>query len=349
MLLEAPARPQAVQGEFEPVTTLENFLRPWQRPGASFWAESEAMPDETPGALKPAAPALPIKLETRGVTQQSHQQQLLNPTLIHKASIVAKLREVGALDIAEPLDKCHSFQGFAQCNGCRKVRSFWNRCDRFYCPTCAPRLSHERAESIRWWATSVMQPKHVVLTVRNTALITFLYVKWFKACLTKLRRSKLARGWRGGLWSLEVTNEGRGWHLHAHLLVDVAWIDVAALARKWGELVGQDYAIVNAKDARQKDYLKEVCKYAVKGSQLATWSGMDIAAFVNAFTGNRTFGVFGTLYGKRTQWREWLKSLVHDKGACECGCNDWAIFSEAEWDWHQTTGQYPKRHRPRGP
>jgi hypothetical protein len=312
-LFEVPRATTEAQGEFEPITELSALV-----PAPLRWFEPEQ-----------------VSLETTGVTSQLLQAELIATQLIFKASICAKLKEIGAMDIAEPLLDCHTQQGYAQCNGCRKVKPFWNHCDNFYCPVCQPHLARERADSIEWWTKLVEQPKHIVLTARNTDAITFNRVRWFKSCLAKLRRSKLARGWRGGMWSLEVTNEGKGWHLHAHLLVDASWVDGAALSIKWGELVGQEFAIVWVADARKKNYLRELTKYAVKGSQLASWSGLDIAHFVNAFKGNRTFGVFGSLYGKRTQWREWIKSIASDRRKCDCGCSNWSFYSETEWAIHE--------------
>lgn len=273
----------------------------------------------------------PIRLETTGVTSQSKQSELFNRQLLYKSSVEAKLREAGMLDAAETLAECHSRQSWAQCTNCSRVKTFWNRCDNFFCPACQPHLSRERADSIRFWTRYVKQPKHVVLTARNSATITFKQVKLFKLAITRLRRSKLARNWRGGCWSLEVTNEGRGWHLHAHLLVDSDWIDKPSLAVKWGQLVGQDFAIVDVADCREKDYLKEVTKYAVKGSELARWTPNDIAHFIHAFQKQRTFGVFGSLYGKRGDWKEWLAIECAERKRCECGCEQWRIYSETEW------------------
>ncbi len=300
------------QGEFQPATSLQSFLRPWQRAGGDA-----------------------IKLETGGVTSHSQRQaELFDAGLLLKASIVAKLMEIGAYDLAEPLARCHTEQGFAQCVACTRVKPFWNRCDLLVCPTCQPRLAAERYESIQWWTEQVPQPKHIVLTMRNADQITFRWIRWAKSALARLRRSKLARNWRGGLWTLEVTNEGRGWHLHFHLLVDVSWVDPGELARKWGQLIGQDYAIVKVKDARPAQYRRDAAKYVCKGTELASWSGPDIVSFLNALHGNRTFGVFGSLYGKRTQWREWLDTLISCRQRCDCGANHWKVYSAEEWEAH---------------
>jgi hypothetical protein len=234
-----------------------------------------------------------------------------------------------------------------ECTSCGKAKPFYNRCELGHCPLCQARLSRERKQSVEWWTRQVQQPKHVVLTVRNTAVFTKAYVVWFKAAWGRLRRSSLAAAWNGGFYSLEVTNEGRGWHLHLHALVDARWIDAKALAIKWAKLTGQDFSIVKVKDVRQADYLAEVTKYAVKGSQLASWEPTDIAAYIDAMSGVRTFGVFGKLYSIRAQWREFLDSLQKEMPACECGCQTYYVLTEAEFAWKQQTGEYPKRCRSR--
>ena len=315
LLLEVKPAQTLVQDGLEIDTDQSTFLQPWQR-------QSEVDP---------------IRLEITGVTSHAEQLELLDKFLVLKDSIVSKLLSIGGYDLAEPLDKCHTVESFAQCQGCKKVRHFWNRCENFYCPVCQPALARERTEAIKFWSELIPQPKHVVLTVRNSRILSWTYVKWFKACLTKLRRRAFARNWRSGLWRLEVTNEGKGWHLHCHLLIDANYIDKAELARQWAEIVGQDFAIVSVKDARDKSYLTECCKYTVKGSQLASWTPLDIAAFIYAFSGQRSFGVFGDLYGRRAEWASHLKTLTEGKRKCECGCNQWRIYSEEEWSWQLLT------------
>lgn len=136
---------------------------------------------------------------------------------------------------------------------------------------------------------------------------------------------------------MEVTNEGRGWHVHFHLLVDANWVQASALAIVWGKLVGQDYAIVKVKDCRGSEYLREVTKYAVKGSELASWSADQLREFISAFSGVRFFGVFGSLFGKRTEWSEWIKAIREIKPLCECGCNVWRFLSPEELLWEEET------------
>jgi hypothetical protein len=178
----------------------------------------------------------------------------------------------------------------------------------------------------------VRQPKHVVLTVQNFPDLDFERVKWIKGCFTKLRRRIFAKNWEGGFWSLEVTNEGKGWHLHIHALIDAAWIDGRELSVEWSSVTSGMGYIVKVKDARNQEYLSEVSKYVVKGSQLATWSSDEIVQFVDSFSGQRTFGVFGSLYKKRTEFKEWLDSIMSQNSVCDCGCATFRYYSDDEME-----------------
>jgi len=301
-------------------------------------SDVELFPD-----LYPSLDADPVSLETTGVTPQTlppegagkiecKNGELWEKATLFKLSIAAKLRTAGLAGYAAILEGCHTEKTFAQCGGCHAVKVFLNRCDRLYCPQCQPKLTRLRQDGIEWWVRECRQAKHVVLTVRNTSSITNNYLRWIKDSLTKLRRRKFCRNWVGGFYSLEITNEGKGWHVHLHLLVDAKWIDQRQLSIEWGEVVGQDYGIVWVKDARESDFLKELTKYIAKGSQVAAWQPREIADFVLALERVRTFGVFGSLYKKRTEFAAWLRTIRNHKPRCSCGCDSIRYFNLNEWE-----------------
>lgn len=284
----------------------------------------------------------PIQLENRGTTSQAntpqvalsgriHQMLLWSKQTVHKNSTAAKLRSIGRTVEAEKLERCHTIFTVAQCSKCAAVQKFPNRCDLFFCAECQPRLSSDRRKAVEWWTKEIAQPKHVVLTLKNTPDLTRGHkdelLKWFN----NLRRRKFARNWLGGFYRIEVTNEGRGWHLHLHALINAHWIDEIELSLQWQEVTNGFGRIVRVKDCRQVNYLEEVTKYAVKGAQLAAWTPEQIATFIDAFDGAKTFGVFGDLYGKRTQFAEWFKMIRDQKPACKCGCNEMHYFTEAQF------------------
>lgn len=278
----------------------------------------------------------PHQLETTGVSSQISESKYVPSELwksqtVFKNSVAAKLREAGDDERAATLEHCHSELIRAECTNCRKTKAYRNHCDNFWCPECQPRLSRKRQEGLQWWVTRLSRAKFVTLTIKNTKHLSKYDVKQIKNDFQRLRRSVFARGWKGGIYSVEVTNEGRGWHLHLHSLVDAGWIDARELAVTWGKITAGRGFIVKVKDASRHGYLKEVSKYCCKGSEIAKWSSPEILEFITAFTGVKTFGVFGNLYGKRTEWSEWIAHLKESRSACECGCNKFRFYDENEW------------------
>lgn len=301
--------------------------------------------------------AAPIQLETRGTTayrsqtptaaqQTSKQAEFWAAHTAHKNSVAAKLRLAGRSDLAADLEECHSRYTIALCNDCGRTGRFPNRCDRFYCPECQPRLAKDRKEAVGWWAKLAEQPKHVTLTIRNITDLSQGHVKEIKTYFKRLRARKFARNWTGGFYSIECTNEGRGWHLHIHALINARWIDGGELAKQWSNVTNGLGYIVKVKDARPADYLKEVAKYVAKGNQLAEWTPDQIRAFIEAFDGVRTFGVFGDLYAARTKFSEFVRSLRDAKPLCDCGSCSISYFTEAEWMIKQHIASPPPPARP---
>jgi hypothetical protein len=281
----------------------------------------------------------PVQLETRGVTPQktkTFQRELWARQTMHKNTVAAKLREAGREQLAWDLESCHSETTWCICKNCSTAKPFLNRCERFYCPECQPTLSKDRERSVGWWAREMSQPKHVVLTLKNFPRLNKKIVQWAKAAFGKLRRRKFAKNWVGGFYNWEVTNEGKGWHLHVHALVESKWIDSGLLALEWAKVTRGLGRIVKVLDARRVDYLKEVTKYAVKGSQLAAWNGDQIKMFIDAFSGVRTFGVFGSLFSKRTKFKDWLKQLQEHRLKCKCGCEEFWYQSDVEYQLSDT-------------
>lgn len=283
-----------------------------------------------------------LQLENRGVIPQiganvhnrkekPRQEELWRRQTIHKNTVAAKIRTVGMNEEAATLENCHSYYTVAQCGDCGAVRKFPNRCDLFYCPECQSRLQADRVKQIEWWIKLIKQPKHVVLTVKNTQDLTPEHIDRFRDWFTKLRRRKFASNWDGGFYRLEITNEGKGWHLHLHALINARWIDQTELALIWDNITGHQGRIVKVLDCREGSYLSEVTKYVVKGSQLAAWSPAQIQTFIRAFDGKRTFGVFGSLFGQRTEFAEFIATLKSAKPRCECGSCAINYYSEVDW------------------
>ncbi len=332
-------------------TNADCNLEPWTLDDPSqIDLYADLPPDSCPEGDRTASPdsdcrtEAAISLERKGLTSHPKQSELWLKELHHAAAVVTKLDATGYSHLADRIRDCHTHRSVIECRGCKKQTFVWNRCDVGWCPVCAPRLAYKRKQRLEWWTQQIKQPKHVVLTIENLPMLTKGAIRTFKACWNRLRRRAFARNWLGGFYSLEITDVGRGAHLHLHALVDARWIDQQQLATEWAKIVGQDIAIVHVSDCRHGDYLREVAKYAVKGSELAAWSGQTMANFIKAVDGVRLFGVFGSCYGKQKQWAQFLEEANLNASRCECGCDDYNFLSDSEIAWRETiAGGAPPR------
>jgi hypothetical protein len=130
---------------------------------------------------------------SEGMKPGPRQRRFEFDAKVIRDSVVRKLRLAGREDLALPIDHCHRDAVYKRCVGCRHVKTFYNRCERFYCPVCAARLARDRRETIEWWSKVVNQPKHVVLTVKSVPVLTKDYVRKLKGDLRRMRGQEWAK------------------------------------------------------------------------------------------------------------------------------------------------------------
>jgi hypothetical protein len=257
------------------------------------------------------------------------QLDLVTPEVIWHRSLLAKIEGFIDAGVYERLSKCGKEQIFRTCKNCGDWESFDWRCNMKFCPICNWRIARERAAMLKLWSFKIQQPKHLCLTIQNFPTLTRSKIRKFHLAVAKLRRSKLWKCVKGGCMSTEITHGERGWHLHAHLLIDCRFLDMQKLSVLWASLVGQEYGIVYIKDCRGMHYLGEVTKYVVKGSELVKLAPELIAQFIGAIRGVRFFATFGTLFHMASQVRLELKLTAPPKKLCRCGCGEYRWTDEA--------------------
>jgi len=275
--------------------------------------------------------ALRVLIKTRlraRIENERKQGQLLDNNDDFAETIRVKLHGLLESNQFFNFSRCGKEDNYRTCENCGQVETFEYRCNIKWCPRCQQRLGLIRRNMIRLWAGKISQPKHLVLTQKNFPTLTRSVIKLNTNRLAKFRRSKCFSLVKGGCCSTEITNEGNGWHLHAHLLLDARWLDMEKVSVTWGKLVGQNFAIVKIKDVRTGDYLQEICKYVVEGSELAKWQPEQINEFVQAVRGLRMFNSFGTLRELAPTIRRELFAAKPPSAVCPCGCGKFIYESE---------------------
>lgn len=224
--------------------------------------------------------------------------------------------------------RCGQEKLYRTCKCCGDTQEFDYRCSIKWCPLCNWRISQRRAELLRQWVKRIPNPKHIVTTQKNFPVLTRRKLRQHIVHLAKLRRKKVFQHVKGGCVSVEITNEGNGWHLHAHWLVDATFVSASELAIAWGKLIGQEYGIVKVITATEKNYAAEVAKYVVKGEQMAKWPREHVLEFVTAVKGVRFYFAFGELFKLARQIRAEINQNKPEASGCDCGSKDFIFEDE---------------------
>jgi hypothetical protein len=272
----------------------------------------------SPGAIKTVVLA---RLRARAERERAQGRLIPDEDNFHE-SVRAKLHGLWDAPQFWNFSRCGNEDCFRTCKDCRTITKLPYHCNVKWCPRCQWKITDTRKKVLQLWTQKIRQPKHLVLTQKNFPILTRRRLREHTRALSRLRKKRCFQNVNGGCVSVEVTNEGEGWHLHSHWLLDVRWLDMEKVSVAWGKLVGQNFAVVKIKDCRNGEYLQEVSKYVVEGSELASWPAEKINEFVRAVKGLRFFFSFGSLLKLAPSIRAELLAQKAPPPICECGsCN----------------------------
>lgn len=254
-------------------------------------------------------------------------------------ALAKRLEEEGADDLASKLRKCGEPIPLT-CIGCGDVRDALTRCDRKWCPACAPKLATMTTLKYQKLVEEMVWPLFVTFTVENYADPD---VRPLRRAWGKLRRLRwFRRCARGGVAAFECTAKNEGYHWHVHALIDCHWLSVTALPphpqaskAEWikrGKIaakeVGEQWelctgrrASVHVRRVWKKDggdvtkACLEVLKYAVTAETLLSMT-QPVAPMLRMLQGTRLVTSFGTCFGKAP------KAEKRPPPMCKCGCAD---------------------------
>lgn len=243
-----------------------------------------------------------------------------------RRDLLVRLRaEDGADDLAEKLSKCGE-EFFLDCTSCGYNHRCEKACNLKWCPVCARRKAAQKVAKYERAVLKMQWPLALAFTIANTATIDADDVRAFRKNVRRLIRSKLFRATvKGGIYSIELVNTGRGWHLHVHLIVDAEWMSLTIAkprrddSRKrkrakfkaaqqelhdvWCKIVGQLLANIYTSRVAGRDVLVETMKYSVKPADLIAAEG-PIAPAIRALSAGRLSTPFGSLWGVKKDLRD---------------------------------------------
>lgn len=237
-----------------------------------------------------------------------------------RRQLLARLDAEGADDLADRLRKC-GLTFPLWCSSCGHRHEAAQKCNRKWCPSCAPKRANERARKMRLAVRAMQWPMHVTLTMQNVPLdeAPRTLLRSLMRSFAKLRRMKLwAENVKGGVVSVEITDKGNGLHPHLHALIDCEWLALKTpkphrgdttetlavkfraaaqeLQAAWARCLKQETPPslwIRRCDAGAAD---EVMKYALKTEDALNCQG-EIAPVLRMLDAVRTVATFGSLRG----------------------------------------------------
>lgn len=258
--------------------------------------------------------------------------------------LAARLRAEGRLDLANRLVKCGK-RLTLRCAACTAGVETFTRCDLKWCPSCQHALAARTADRYARIMHAVQWPLRVTLTAENFAYDCSNAVRELRRAWGKLRRLRwFVAKVRGGVVGFEVTDTGKGFHVHAHALFDCKWFAVTTTAPRVGadketwkkkaraaaKEVAQQWSLCCGRPASMqvrrvwtrdggdiRPALVETLKYSTKGSDLVE-SARSASAIIDQLDRTRMITSFGTCHG--------LPEFKRQRSApkmCACGCSEW--------------------------
>lgn len=223
------------------------------------------------------------------------------------------------------------------------------------CPLCAMRRGTKSLNSYleRFNIIKAAQPRlklcMVTFTVKNGECLEERF-KHLTGTLKRLMRRRTSynnnvRGAKyselckvqGGVYSIETTNIGNGWHPHLHMLCLVdASIAQHDLRNEWYELSGDSFEVkVDPIKGDPVQGFMEVFKYAVKFSDLSLEQNWHAAQILK---GKRLLNAFGLFRGVEVP-EELTDELLEDLPY-------WDRFYRFAFGHYQITGERPPQQPP---
>ena len=256
-------------------------------------------------------------------------------------AIFGKLKGIWETKQLVSFGKCGHDVILRGCKCCKVVEELAYRCNLKWCPLCNWRLAELRRQFLTEYASTMKNPIHVVLTQKSVKILTATRIREKQINMAKLRRQEVFAAVTGGCASIEITwnREGDvrngvklagGFHIHSHWLVDASYISEQRMKNAWAKLVEQDFSIGMVKPIEEEDFLQEICKYVVEGSEIAAWPAEIIRQFVMAIKGKNCFFTFGDLRKRAREFRGEAYRKNHREAVCECGESDFCYRSQPQ-------------------
>jgi len=223
------------------------------------------------------------------------------------------------------------------CDVCGSVHFINYQCNLYrLCPDCAKRRGSQLFAQYWHAIRQFKNPRLVTLTIRNVEELSPDVYKFIRSAFSKLRRRKVLGLVQGGIYVIETTHKGKGWHIHIHALVDAVWIENRkgsdrSLREEWIRVTNGKGMVVDVRRASPRGGLRYIMKYITKPAHFS--HPLHYALYLEATKNQRLIQTFGSAYDLRPLKIPWAKNCPD----CDAGIlhytGDLAYFERLAREW----------------
>lgn len=198
---------------------------------------------------------------------------------------------VSLLDILETSE--HQFLTL-YCAQCGYQYSFYARCGDRTCPECRYRDYLRFVSLYKPIVLSKVNLRLMTLTLRGrVGFLPHSRVVRLRRCFKRLLHQQYySKRLKGGFYTIEAVNKGRGWNIHIHVLYEGLFIPQSRLKRDWFKLTRDSLVVDIRKVWSPVGSLKYILKYLSKPPKVKGFED----EYNDAFRGTRFVSSFGTWY-----------------------------------------------------
>lgn len=214
-----------------------------------------------------------------------------------KEELIKAFEDCGNGVVAQKLRDCCKYEDLVCCNSCGHRWWVVHHCDLRVCPVCSHAAAIRRSRGIMALAATAKAPKMLTLTMPRWQAAPREGIKKLRAAILELRKTNLLKNARAGAYTIELVPKKDGWHIHAHMIVDVEYVPFKKLIAAWSHCIKVKGAHVRVQGASAKAVQSYICKYACKAGADGM-SYTDMVEWYIATKGSRLWATWGAWYGK---------------------------------------------------
>lgn len=272
----------------------------------------------------------------------------------------AQLERIGYRHWAEQLRECRRLYILTICTACGYHQYRLMTCNRRDCEYCSRDRAKLWASRLRVLPFAHTQAKHITLTIRRADSLKAGLAHLRESIRRWVRHEKIATRLTAYAYTIEAKAKPDGWHVHAHMMADAAYIPRQIVWATWARACRQRTASARISQVPTAAAAHYLASYVAKGDARDTMTDAQRREHTEAMHHTRTVALGGKWYRHDFQEHDARAGQAHSQ-CPDCHQESTIVPVQAlpryygqewrEWLFHHTGGiphtcQSPPPHVP---